>query len=114
VKTKGKGTNPNSLKALEPTKWKKGFKPEGAGRPKGALSLKDRMKRYLDLSVEVKLPDGTITDREVLDDIILSLFNEARKGNTKAIEQVLDRFYGKEPEKLEVTAHEDRLKFLDD
>jgi hypothetical protein len=112
VKTKGKGTNPNSKAALEPTKWKKGFCPPGAGRPLGALSLKDRMRKYLELDIKMKMPDGSIQDKSVLDGIILSLLSQAQKGNIKAIQEVFDRNFGKEADVINIT-HEDALKELD-
>ncbi len=102
MKGKGKGTNPNSKKALEPTKWKKGQAVPGAGRPKGALSLKERMKKFLDIEVNVKMPGGSIQSQSVLDSILLSLMSQAQKGNMMAIKEVLDRNFGKEPEKIEI------------
>ncbi len=98
-----KGQHPNSLKALEATKWKKGVKPEGAGRPKGSISLKERMDRYIDLDTKVVMPDGTITDRSVMDSIVLALLGKARKGDVSAAKEILDRYYGKEASKLELT-----------
>lgn len=98
-----KGIHPNSLKALEATKWKKGEKPPGAGRPKGALSLKERMDKYINLPTKVVMPDGTITDKEVMDSIVLALLAKARKGDVGAAKEILDRYYGKQADKMELT-----------
>ena len=97
-----KGMHPNSLKALEATKWKKGKTPTG-GRPKGALSLKERMDKYINLETKVVMPDGTITDKEVMDSIVLALLAKARKGDVPAAKEILDRYYGKQSDKLELT-----------
>lgn len=109
---KGKGNNPNSKKALEIGKWKKGDSPNPAGRPKGSMSLKERMNKYLELDIKMKMPDGSIQDKSVLDGIILSLLSQAQKGNIKAIQEVFDRNFGKEPEVVNIT-HEDALKEMD-
>lgn len=97
---KGKGRHPNSLANLKPLK--PGHPPMG-GRPKGALSLKERMAKFIDLNTKVKMPDGTITDATVMEGIILSLLAQASKGNIQAIKEVLDRNYGKEADKVELT-----------
>lgn len=96
-----KGQHPNSLKALEKGKFKPGN--PGGGRPKGALSLKERMDKYINLPTKVVMPDGTITEKEVMDSIVLAALAKARKGDVPAIKEVLDRYYGKQTEKLEVT-----------
>ncbi len=103
-KTKGKGTHPNSLKALEPGIFKPGHAPlPGAGRPKGAISLKERMDRYINLPTKVVMPDGTITEKSVMDSIVLAMMAKARKGDVPAVKEVLDRYYGKQSDKLELT-----------
>lgn len=98
----GKGNNPKSKEALERTKWKKGEKVRGAGRPIGSVSLKERMAKFLDLDIKVKMPNGTVQDQNIMDSIILSLISQAQKGNMIAIKEVLDRNYGKEPEKIQL------------
>jgi hypothetical protein len=111
-KGKGKGSNPNSVKALQPTMIKKGSSaPAGAGRPKGSHSLKERLQKYLDLDIKIKMPDGTIQDKSVLDGIILSLLSQAQKGNIRAIQEVFDRNFGKEADVLNIK-HEDALELL--
>lgn len=101
-KVKGKGNNPNSRKNL------KSYEPgctahPNAGRPKGSLSLKERMDKYINLPTKVVMPDGTITDKEVMDSIVLALLSKARKGDVSAAKEILDRYYGKEASKVELT-----------
>lgn len=81
------------------------FKPgnPGGGRPKGALSYKDRFEKYLQLEHQVKMPDGTVTDKAILDGIILSALAKARQGDVRAMEFVFNRSFGKEPDKMELT-----------
>lgn len=107
----GKGSNPNSKKALEATKWKPGEAVPGAGRPKGSLSFKERLNKYLELDIKIKMPDGSIQDKSVLDGIILSLLSQAQKGNIIAIREVFDRGFGKEPENMNII-HENTLEHL--
>lgn len=100
----GKGKHPNSKKALEPGMFKPGHAPlPGAGRPPGAVSLKERMDRYIDLPTKVVMPDGTVTDKSVMDSIVLAMMAKARKGDVPAANVVLDRYYGKQSDKLELT-----------
>lgn len=97
-----KGVSPNSLKNLK--KFEKGN--PGGGRPKGSLSLKERMDKYIDLDTKVVMPDGTITDKSVMDSIVLALLSKARKGDVPAAKEILDRYYGKEAEKVELTGRD--------
>jgi hypothetical protein len=99
-----KGTHPNSLKALSKTQRKKGEGPlPGAGRPKGALSLKERLLRFLDIQISgCSMPDGSIQDKTVLEQIILTLISRAIAGDIHAIKEVFDRGFGKETDKLEI------------
>ncbi len=99
----GKGCHPNSKKALEATQVKKGGPAHpGAGRPRGSLSLKERMDKFATINIPVEMPDGTISNEEMLDAILFTLFLKAQKGDTQAIKEVLDRKFGKEPEKIEI------------
>lgn len=95
-----KGAHPNSLKNLKP--YVKGKKPTG-GRPKGALSLKERMDKYINLDTKVVMPNGTVSDKSVMDSIVLALLGKARKGDVPAAKEILDRYYGKEASKVELT-----------
>lgn len=114
MKGQGKGTHPNSKKALQLTQWKVGESGNPKGKPKGAMSLREHMKKFLDLNIQVKMPNGSIQDQTIMDSIILTLLSQAQKGNIIAIKEVLERNFGKEAEKIEVISHEDALKALDD
>lgn len=101
-KVKGKGNHPNSLKNL------KSFEPgnvplPNAHRPKGSLSFKERAAKFLDLTQQVKMPNGGFQDQSLLDGAILSLIAQAHKGNVPALKELFERVFGKEAEKLEVT-----------
>lgn len=109
MKGQGKGNNPNSKKALEATKWKKGEVVPGGGRPKGSLSLKERMAQFVEIPVKIKMPDGSITDQSILDSIIMSLLHQAQKGNMVAVKEVFDRFYGKETQPIDIKGQEETL-----
>lgn len=106
IKQKHKrGCHPNSKKNLECRMQKAGQPAHSpnVGRPPGSISLKERLDRYLYLPTKVSMPDGTITDREVMDSIVLGLLSKARKGDVPAAKEVLDRYYGKQVEKVELT-----------
>jgi hypothetical protein len=109
-KTKGKGSAPNSKKNLELGKWLPGQSGNPAGKVKGTLNLKERLQTYLALDIKIKMPDGSIQDKSVLDGIVLSLLSQAQKGNIQAIREVFDRNFGKEADVLQIESHEDRLK----
>ncbi len=95
--------NPKSLANLIPIKKGQKMSP---GRPKGSVNLKDRLQKFLDLDVKIKMPDGSIQDKTVLDNILMSLLAQAAKGNVKAIQEVLDRQYGKADQKLEISGND--------
>ena len=96
-KGKGKGSNPKSLKNLEATKKKPGEPAyPGAGRPKGSISLRERMKKYLEMSVMEHMPDGTSQKIPVIESIVLAMLAKGRTGDMPAIKETFDRYYGKE------------------
>jgi len=97
-----KGVHPNTLKTLEKHKYQKGKVPTG-GRPKGSLSLKERMDKFMHLPTKVVMPDGSITEKSVLDSVVLGLLAKARKGDIPAVKEVLERYFGKEADRLELT-----------
>lgn len=100
----GRGQHPNSKKALELGMFKKGQKPPAtSGRPKGSLSFKERAQKFLDIETKYKMPDGSFTDQTLLDGAILSLIAQANKGNVPALKELLERVFGKEVEKVELT-----------
>ncbi len=112
IAVKGKGKHPNCVAARKKTEFKKGGPVPKGGRPKGSISLKERMAKFLVLPIKVKMPNGTVQDQEMMDAIILSLIAQAQKGNMMAIKEVLERNFGKETENVNVTNFEDMLKEL--
>lgn len=97
------GMHPNSLKNLKP--FVKGKEPTG-GRPKGALGYKERFNKYLQMERPLKLPDGTVKDKTILDGIIFAAMAKASQGDMKAAEFVFNRAFGKEPDKMELTGRD--------
>jgi hypothetical protein len=93
---KGKGKHPNCVAARKKHEFKKGEPVPKGGRPKGSLSLKERMDKFMHLEIKVKMPDGSVTKQEIADSIAMSLITQAQKGNIAAIKELLDRYYGKE------------------
>ena len=100
-------------KAGEKTQFKKGKSGNTAGRPKGAIGVNTRIKRILE--GDVTLPEaiqdvidaklgktgGTLIDAIVISQSVLAMKTK-QGGSTKACEFLLDRAFGKEPDKLEV------------
>lgn len=106
MKVKGKGQHPNSKQALEKTKWKKGQAVPGAGRPKGALSLKERLLKFGDLNFPIKMPDGSIKDQTLLDAVVVSLYKKGCLGDVPAIKEIFERVYGKETQSFDIMTSE--------
>lgn len=102
-KVKGKGKHPNSIIARKGNEFGLGKPPaKSPGRPIGSVSLKERMEQFLKLDIPVKMPDGTVRDKPMIDGIIMSLLAQAHKGNIVALKEVFDRFYGKETQPVDV------------
>lgn len=96
-KGKGKGSNPNSLKNLEATKKKPGERAyPGAGRPKGSISLRERLGKYLEMEVPEQMPNGSFQKIPMIESIILAMLAKGKLGDMTAIKETLDRYYGKE------------------
>lgn len=113
-KGKGKGSNPNSKKALEPTKWKKGQAVPGAGRPKGSLGIKERLARFMEMPITGTLPDGTQGKMTVADTIALSLIAKSQLGDVPAIREIFDRYFGKETQPIDLTAKEETIVSMEE
>lgn len=86
------------------TQFKKGHKSKGA-RPigTGMVALQAKLDKYLTLDTPVILPDGTKDRRAVIDAAILALAHKATRGDIAAIKELLDRYYGKTADKVELT-----------
>lgn len=98
-----RGKHPNSLAALEPTKFKKGIKPIGAGRPKGRPNYKTVLHKYLKSKSLTKMPDGSSQEKELLHRIVLATIAKACQGDVRAAQFIFERAFGKEPDKMELT-----------
>lgn len=98
-----KGKHPNSLAALEPTKWKKGKTPTG-GRPKGSVSITDSLRRSLDRIAQGMDPiDKRATSMPMRDWVGVALITKAASGDVSAIKELLNRIEGTVADKIEVT-----------
>lgn len=94
---------PKSLKNLEKARWKPGQSGNPKGKPKGTISLRERLERLSTIEVDTVLPDGSSAKREVIDDILCALIAKGRGGDVPALKEYLERLYGKEVEKRENT-----------
>ena len=65
------------------TQWKPGQTGNPGGRPRGALSLVDTLKQYLNDHPQERV------------NIIESLIKQAKLGNNQSIKEILDRIDGK-------------------
>lgn len=92
--------NPENIKKH---KFKPGESGNPAGKPKGALSAKTIIKKWLEAKDKFKNP---ITGEDELlsqyDIIAIQQIAKARKGDTKAFDSVLDRVEGKPKQEIDV------------
>ena len=98
--------NPNISNYGHETRWKPGVSANPKGRPQKGNSFKDVLEEYAYLPTKVVMPDGSIAEKPVIDSIALSLLGKARKGDIAAAKEILDRFYGKQAEKMELTGRD--------
>src|SRR5271163_2882944 len=104
---KGRGSNPNSQKNLTKGMFKKGHKPPPtSGRPKGSISLKDRLAHFMEREVEGKDFDGTTQKMAIADNVVLALLARAIMGDVPAIKEIFDRYYGKETQPIDLMTQE--------
>jgi hypothetical protein len=90
--------NPQNL-----TPFKKGESGNPSGRPKGIENSKTRMLRLLQLTEKINNPvTGELEEFSVLEQIDMMLIAKARKGDIRAIQELLDRIEGKAGQTLEV------------
>lgn len=90
--------NPNSMKNLKP--WKPGMVPKGGGRPAGhgKKSLMDCVREYLE-TIDPKDKEHR-TQKQLL---AISLVENAKKGNSTAMQQLADRLDGKVKQQVDMT-----------
>jgi len=66
------------------------------GRPKGSLNSKTRLKRFLELIVDIENPvTGENEKSTVLEKMDLVQISRALNGDLNAYKEILDRFEGK-------------------
>ncbi len=71
----------------EETRWKEGESGNPAGKPKGTLSFKTIIKRWMEAKMDEVDPETGETVKMTLADIItLKQFQKAKKGDTRAYE----------------------------
>ena len=76
--------------------FKPGVSGNPAGKPKGALNITSRIKKLLEMKLDVKDPVTTKPCKKTVSEIIgLRLAKEAMGGNIKAVKIILDRTEGK-------------------
>lgn len=92
--------NPENIVAH---KWKKGdLSPNPGGRPGGSLSSRTIIRKWLEAVEKAKNPlSGKDESLSQLDIITLKQLEKARKGDTKAFSELLDRMEGKSIAKIE-------------
>ena len=88
--------NPNSLENLKPFQQGNTI---AKGRPVGAISLKTRLKKALEIKTGNLLPDGTPETKA--DIIIANLLQLGEMADLPAIKEILDRAEGKVPQRIE-------------
>ena len=94
----------NSLENLNGKKFVTGDNRTRPGRPKGSRNRKTLFKEWMTVETDCVDPNGNTVQLPMADKIALAAINQAAKGNTAAINIVLDNTYGKlkdEPEKPE-------------
>jgi len=110
-----KQTNKNSLANLK--KLEKGCEAQkGAGRPKGSLSLKTILEKYLQAEIKHTTVEGETLKVPAFDAIVLAQIAKAREGDTPAFRELMDRLEGKpkSSDTLDVTVKKIVVKTPDD
>lgn len=75
------------------------------GKPKGTLNFKTRAKWLLEATEEIIHPvTGKKVTISVADQIDVALIRAARKGESWAVKEVLDRLEGKSSQSVDVTS----------
>ena len=90
----------NSIK----TRFQKGQSGNPAGRPKGSLTRKSVIRKWLEAEENVTNPiTGVKEQLNQIDLIVLAAIKEARKGNVQAFKELLDSGFGKVEDKVDAT-----------
>ena len=77
-------------------RFKEGISGNPDGRPKGSVNITARIKKLLEMELQVKDPVSNEACKKTVSEIIgLRLAKEAMSGNIKAVKIILDRTEGK-------------------
>ena len=90
------------------TPWKKGQSGNPGGRPKGKLNLNAMLEKFMEN--EIDTPKGKKQAAELF---IEGLFKNALKGNSTAINQIIDRLAGKVKDQIKQDIKMDGVIFSD-
>lgn len=107
-----RGQNPNSKKNLSVPE--KGEVRNPNGRPQGIIDFRKRVEFSIKFLAEQYVEKHnldpknaskqiTIDDVDIMGDVFSQLINQARNGNIKAIDSLMDRVYGKAKQPVELT-----------
>jgi len=96
-------------KQIEP-KWQKGESGNPAGRPKGIPNSKTILNKFLSLTEKVKNPvTGDEEEMNQLEILYLQQISKARKGDLKAMKEILDRLEGRPQQSVDHTTQGEKI-----
>jgi Family of unknown function (DUF5681) len=99
---------PNPQNIIPP---KKGEVRNPNGRPKGSLNSKTVLQKYLALTEKVKNPvTGEFENMNQLEIMMLSVIKNGRKGDLRAVRELLDRLEGKAQQNVDMTSMGQQLE----
>ena len=79
------------------------YKPGETGNPNGRPPVLPELKELLTKILSEEITDTSSKKKVIaLDAVLLTLRNKALKGDMRAIQEVLDRFYGKPNQGIDV------------
>jgi hypothetical protein len=94
---------------IDPHKFPKGQSGNPAGRPKGSRNRATIVREWLEVQQEITNPiTGQKEKLQQQDIITLALIKEAREGNVRAWEALMDSAYGKIKDNPTTTDEKDR------
>jgi len=86
------------------TQFSKENQPEKNGRPKGSLSAKTILNKFLSLEQEYENPvTGVFENMSVYEMMSLSIIAKAKDGDLQAYKEILDRLEGKAQQNIDHT-----------
>lgn len=83
------------------------------GKPKGTLNSKTIIKRWLSLTEDVKNPiTGQLENMSQLDIMVLKQVQSGRKGDLRALRELLDRLEGKAQQSVDMTTQGEKMEAI--